>query len=103
MAGEDDDAVLLAGEFRDVVAHRLRAGGGVGGELVGLKVAPGGFGPEVLLDEVLRGEVAGRAVVALGRDAEELLGEVEDGLAVDLRGGGGCLRREGEGGEENEQ
>jgi hypothetical protein len=29
----------------------------------------------VLLDEVLGGKVAGRAVEALGRDGEELLGE----------------------------
>ena len=84
---EDDDAVLLAGEFDDVVAHRLRAGGGVGGELVGFEVALGGFGLEVVLDEVFGGEVAGRAVEALGGGGEELLGEGVDGLAGDLGGG----------------
>jgi hypothetical protein len=35
VGGEDDDAVFFAGEADDVVAHGLRAGGGVGGELVG--------------------------------------------------------------------
>jgi hypothetical protein len=36
-----------------------------------IEVALGGFGLEVVLDEVLGGEVAGRAVEALGRDGEE--------------------------------
>ena len=59
VGGEDDDAVTLSRVADDVVAHRLRAGGGVGGELIGDQVAFGGFGLEVGLDEVLGGEMAG--------------------------------------------
>ena len=59
VAGEDDDAVFLAGEFDDVVAHRLETGGSAGGEGVGFEVALGGFGGEVLLDELFGFEVAG--------------------------------------------
>ena len=84
VGGEDDDAVLFAGEADDVVAHRLEAGGSVGGEAVGLEVALGGFGGEVLLDELLGFGVAGRAVEALGGDGEELLGEGVDGLPAEL-------------------
>ena len=74
VAGEDDDAVFFAGILDDVVAHGLDAGRGAGGEVVGLEVALGGFGLEVLLDEVFGGEVAGRAVVALGRDLRGIAG-----------------------------
>ena len=59
VAGEDDDAVFFAGIFDDEVAHRLQAGGRAGGEGVGLEVALGGFGGEVLLDELLGLRVAG--------------------------------------------
>ncbi len=59
---------FLPGNFDDVVAHRLRADGRVGGELVGLEVALRGLGLEVRLDELLGGEMARRAVEALGRD-----------------------------------
>jgi hypothetical protein len=55
----DNDAVFPARIAHDVVAHDLWADRSVAGELVGLKVALGGFGLEVLLDEVLGGEVAG--------------------------------------------
>ena len=43
---------FLPGIFDDVVAHRLEAGGCAGGEGVGFEVALGGFGGEVLLDEL---------------------------------------------------
>ena len=39
---------FLPGELDDVVVHRLQAGGGGGGEGVGLEVAFGGFGGEVV-------------------------------------------------------
>ncbi len=58
VAGEDDDAVAFAGIFDDEVVHRLEAGGCIGGEGVGLEVALGGFGGEVLLDELLGLRVA---------------------------------------------
>ncbi len=66
VAGEDDDAVLLAGVFDDVVAHGLKTGGGVGGEGVGFEVAFGGLGGEVLFDELFGFEMAGGAVEAFG-------------------------------------
>ena len=84
VSGEDDDAVFFAGEADDVVVHRLETGGGAGGEGVGFEVALGGFGGEVLLDELFGFGVAGRAVEALGGDVEELLGEVVGGLAAEL-------------------
>jgi len=49
---------FFAGEFNDVVAHRLEAGGSAGGEGVSFEVALGGFGSEVLLDELLGFEMA---------------------------------------------
>ena len=73
VAGEDDDAVFFAGVPDDVVAHRLEAGGSAGGEGVGFEVALGGFGGEVLLDELFGLEMAGGAVESFGRDLEELL------------------------------
>jgi hypothetical protein len=56
--GQDDDAVFLAGEANNIVAHGLDADRSVGGELVGDEVALGGFRSEVLLDELLGGEMA---------------------------------------------
>ena len=79
------------------------AGRGVGGELVGLEVAFGGFGLEVILDELLGGKMAGGAVAALGRDREELLGERVDGLARDACGRGLLGVREGGEGEQEWQ
>ena len=75
-------------EADDEVAHGLRAGRSVGGELVGLEVALVGLGLEVVLDEFLRGQVSGRAIESLWRDIEELLGEGVDGLAGGLLGAG---------------
>src|SRR6185437_15953280 len=85
---ENDGAVALAGEFDDEVAHRLLAGGSVGGELIHLEVAVRGLGLEVVLDELLGRCVARRAVVAFRGDAEKLLRQGEDRLAGDEAGGG---------------
>src|SRR5271155_5750085 len=102
VAGEDDDAVFFARIFDDVVGHRLKTGGGGGGEGVGDEVALGGFGGEVLLEELFGFSVAGRAVEALGGYVEELFCEGVGGLPAELRGGGflgsECRRQE-----ENEQ
>ena len=100
VAGEDDDAVFLAGVADDEVAHVQQAGGGAGGEAVGLEVALGDLGLEVVLDEGFGLGVAGRADEALGRDVEVLLGEGVDGLSADARRGflgAGRWRRRGEG------
>src|SRR5882762_2118172 len=72
VAGENDDAVFFAGIFDDVVAHRLETGRSAGGEDVGFEVAPGGFGGEVLLDEILGFEMAGGAVEPFGCYLEKL-------------------------------
>jgi len=101
VSGENDDAVFFAGESDDVIAHRLEAGGGAGGEGVGFEVALGGFWGEVLLDELFSFGVAGRAVEALGGDVEELLGEVVGGLSAEL--GGGLLGVDVGGRQEKEQ
>ncbi len=76
VAGQDDDAILLSGEAHDVVAHGQQADGGAGGEAVCLEVALGGFGFEVVLDELLGLEVVRRADPAVGGGGEILLGEV---------------------------
>ena len=79
---------FLPGISHDVVGHRLETGGGGGGEGVGYEVAFGGFGGEVLLEELFGLGVAGRAVEALGGYVEELFGEGVGGLSAELRGGG---------------
>src|SRR5882757_3658943 len=71
VADENDDAVFFARIFDDVVAHCLKTGGRAGGEGVGFEIALGCFGGEVLLDELLGFEMAGRAVESLGCDLEE--------------------------------
>jgi hypothetical protein len=99
VAGEDDDAVPLARKFDDVVVHPHWADGGGGGEGVVDQVAMGGFGGEVGLDEVFRGDVAGRGDVAPGGNVDVLLGEAQDLGARDgvrLGVGGGGEQSEGE-------
>src|SRR6202041_4045090 len=82
VTGQNDDAIFLAREFDDVVGHRLKAGRCAGGKGVGFEVALGGFGSEVLLDELLGFEMAGRAVESFRRYFEKLRGEVVGGLPV---------------------
>ena len=94
VAGEDDDAVFFAGVSDDVVAHGLETGGSAGGEGVGFEVALGGFGGEVLFDELFGLEMAGGAVEALGCDLEELCCEGVGGLAAEAGcGAAACWRR----------
>jgi hypothetical protein len=52
--------------------HRLETGWSAGGERVGFEIALGGFGGEVLFDELLRLEMARCAVEAFGCNLEEL-------------------------------
>ncbi len=71
VAGQDDDAVLLARIAHDEVAHGEQAGGGAGGEAVDLEVALGCFGGEVRLDELFGFGVVGRADPPMGSDVED--------------------------------
>ena len=86
MAGEDDDAVFLAGVFDDVVVHRLEAEGSAGGEGIGFEIALGGFGGEVLLNEFFGLQMTGRSVESFGGHLEEFRREVVSGLTVEVGG-----------------
>src|SRR5258708_37181684 len=91
VSDEDDDAVFFTGIFDDVVAHRLESSRSGGSKGVSFEVSFGGFGGEVLLDELFGLLMAGRAVEALGGDLEKLRREIVGGLPAEA--GGGLLGR----------
>src|ERR1700677_3779482 len=70
--GEDDYAVAFAGEAHNEVVHGLEASGGICGEGIGLEVAVGDFGREVLLDDLSSLEQTSIAVESRARDLTEV-------------------------------